>query len=480
MKGALLVGAVAVVAASTATAGCAPWVVNGEVSTLADPRSQARVIERGSPEVSPVEDADVVCDGCSDAHARTDATGAFHLELGAPTAPKVLHVRANGYEPAEVEVPASRDGRGGPTTALTVVLRPLGVAAPATAPALPASKCGALIERVETSGAVVRVEALEHRSLGAVVGAADRVLVPFSVVEVDRPGTPIRVFDAEGRVHLGRIAAVDRGAGTAIVALDRGIAATPLELRREAAASSCYAAVARDAWSTMSSGPDPVHAWSWEEHATLPDETRLWYAAAGSPILDDEGRVAGVVRELAEGAVAAPARRELQAPRDGAHGRDFIFYGFMDEALELAPKGRAWLGGQGGVGVFYRDVLSLRVDFGLLLLPPSQSGACSEPPCADGLRLTLTPSIGPRIRLGEVFGSRLGSIVVTPSIGYALTWQNVDADSPGFDYEAPPLSLRAALGLAVQIGPAELATRWRIVPGDLGATTYGVTLGVVF
>jgi hypothetical protein len=377
-------------------------------------------------------------------------------------------------------VPASRDGRGGPTTALTILLRPRGIEAPAPAPALPVSKCGAVIDRLETSGAIVRVEALEHRSLGAVVGAADRVLVPFSVVEVDRPATPVRVFDAEGRIHLGRIAAVDRGAGTAILTLDWGIAATPFEMRRDDAKSECYAAVARDSSSMTSSGADPVHAWSWEEHASFPDEKSRWYAASGSPILDDEGRVAGVVREPAEGGGGAPARGELEAPQVGAHGRDLIFYGFMDEALELAPKGKAWLGWQGGVGVFYRDILSLRVDFGLLLFPPHQSEACAEPPCADGLRLTLTPSIGPRIRLGEVFGSRLGSVVVTPSIGYALTWQSVDADSPGFDYAAPPLSLRAAPGLAVQIGPAEFATRWRIVPGDLGATTYGFTAGVVF
>jgi 16S rRNA A1518/A1519 N6-dimethyltransferase RsmA/KsgA/DIM1 with predicted DNA glycosylase/AP lyase activity len=34
--------------------------------------------------------------------------------------------------------------------------------------------------------AVVRVEAYEHKSLGAVVGAGRSVLVPFAAIEVDR------------------------------------------------------------------------------------------------------------------------------------------------------------------------------------------------------------------------------------------------------------------------------------------------------
>jgi hypothetical protein len=79
------------------------------------------------------------------------------------------------------------------------------------------------------SSAIVRVVALEHFALGVVVGSTDRVLVPFSAVEVDRPGIRIEVYDVHGDRHIGRIAPVDRDAGLALLAVDHPIAATPIE-----------------------------------------------------------------------------------------------------------------------------------------------------------------------------------------------------------------------------------------------------------
>jgi hypothetical protein len=443
--------------------GCAPWRVSGDVATLKDPAARRAIVKLGvAGDLETVTKAVVTCEGCANAGAIADAEGHFTIDLGSPLTPKTLHVRAEGFEPLDFQIPAAERASYTQPPSFGFVLKRLNTPSEPVRPAPSASPCAGAIARARTRRAIVRVEALEHVSLGALVGAPDRVVVPFATVEVDRPGVSPRVYDALGGMHAARIVATDRKAGLALLALGTPIDAEPFE--PGSTKSACFVALV------------PGEERTWVEHADFPDETRIWHAPTGSPILDETGRVAGMM--LANDDVAE-VHGLFDAGPATAHGRPFIFYGALAPlGFEFAPRGALWIGMQGGAGVVYRDVLSARLDVGFYLLPAPDS-RCGEPPCADGGRIAISPSIGPKIRLGGIGGSEAWSIYVTPSIGYAMALQDV-THGPAFDRDAKAVLWRLAPGVAFQAGPVELATRWRIAPADLGGTTYAITAGMVF
>jgi hypothetical protein len=82
------------------------------------------------------------------------------------------------------------------------------------------------------TSAVVRVDAYEHSTLGVAIGDGRLVLVPFGAIEVARPGFPHAIVtDAGGVRHDAGVAATDRAAGLALLAVEHPVTATPLALR---------------------------------------------------------------------------------------------------------------------------------------------------------------------------------------------------------------------------------------------------------
>jgi len=108
--------------------GCpASW---GFVGQVAAPRGETQVLavtngsEMSSDALVPVAGATITCDGCTQPIV-IERDGRFRVPLGtqydAPP-PLVLHVRADGYEPVDVEVPrAPSVSQAGPASVLIVL-----------------------------------------------------------------------------------------------------------------------------------------------------------------------------------------------------------------------------------------------------------------------------------------------------------------------------------------------------------------------
>ena len=240
-------------------------------------------------DLKPVEGAEITCDGCAQTRVRADANGHFTLDLGSPHATKTLHVVAPGFAPAEMDVPPAARGTEHPPPLFLVLMKRVAEATAASVPesTIPETPCEIIIGRMHASGAIVRVDALEHLSPGVVVGSPDRVLVPFSAVEVDRPGRAIDVYDVRGDLHHATVAATDRQAGLALLALDRPIDAAPLEVSHQKE-SRCYATIQRFLfWPLGQAARGPVADWQcWSVIATSRREPIALPASGGSDQVD--------------------------------------------------------------------------------------------------------------------------------------------------------------------------------------------------
>jgi len=310
------------------------------------------------------------------------------------------------------------------------------------------------------ASAVVQVDAYEHRSWGAVVGDGRSVVVPFAAIEVDRPGWPDAiVIDSNGARLDAWIVATDRKAGLALLGVGRVITATPLRpIARVLAAGA------------------PVGV-SFED---------------GAPIVDEQGRlvaimgVSGFSERKPHDVIDALARMLTPAtdtagtqPAPPRERRRWIFYGGGSFNTDVATKGGVWFGGTASIGARWRDLIELRLDAQTtFLLPSAKHRECGEPPCFAGGRGVLTPSIGTRIRLGGLGGSREQSIALTPSIGYALGAQVAyrDSGAPVFDVESPSTWGLLAPGVALSIGLFEAHVRVRLPRGEVTAPTFELAL----
>jgi hypothetical protein len=338
--------------------------------------------------------------------------------------------------------------------------------------------------------AVVRVDAYEHSTLGAVIGDGRLVLVPFEAIEVARPGFPHAfVIDANGVRHGAGVAATDREAGLALLAVEHPLTTTPLALSPSTLSDPI------DTFAMASYSDD--HAWSFYPAGALAAEGKvahpavhpsatMWPPRAGSPIVDVEGRLVGL---MSGGTFLMPrpigVSASVLARLDGSQRarRPLIFYGGMTIPFSFAPDGGLWFGLGLGFGARVRDVLELRLDAEFSALVPTKSApeGCSGK-CYAGIRGVATPSIGYRYVLGGVGGARAWPIAVTPSLGLALGLQDTSRDNgaPLRDALTPSAWAEPAPGLALSVSWVELRGRVRIPIDDARSPTTELSLGITF
>jgi hypothetical protein len=114
-------------------AGCpTDWGFYGEVRALKEPNARVDVLAFrlgqpvGAEALATVPGAAVTCDGCPQPIA-VDADGRFRVPLGTSYSepkPIVLHVRAPGYDPVDLEIPkAGAVSQVGPPTVLVVLTK---------------------------------------------------------------------------------------------------------------------------------------------------------------------------------------------------------------------------------------------------------------------------------------------------------------------------------------------------------------------
>jgi hypothetical protein len=346
------------------------------------------------------------------------------------------------------------------------------------------------------TSAVVRVDAYEHSSLGAVIGDGHLVLVPFAVIEVARPGWPHAiVIDTNGVRHDAGIAATDRASGLALLAVERAITSTPLAMSpsRMTNAIDTFAIGQYPA-----SGPLPDAVWSFypagalagdgrfvsdaHGHATRPPPR----PAEGSPVIDTEGRLVAIMGTsdfFSPSVIDLPANALARLDGTTRARRPLIFYGGFGTTFSFATDGGLWFGLTASLAARVRDVVELRLDGEFSALVPAApkapraEGECAQRACYAGVRGVATPSIGYRYVLGGFGGTRAWPIALTSSIGVAFGLQETHRANGATVSDAgmPSTWSQLAPGLALSIPLVELRGRVR-VPLD-GTTSPTVELG---
>jgi hypothetical protein len=248
--------------------------------------------------------------------------------------------------------------------------------------------CTAQRGRLVAASPVVWVDAYEHGGFGVLVGDRRHAVTSLRIVDVDRPGA-VHVRDARGARHDAFVTAVDPLAGIALLALEDAIdPAAPVPTAQSASEPSggrCFL--------YLDDAADPDRApLRWSERATarrppevlvpgapLDEGRRPAPDAEGSPVLDADGVLVGVLVARAPGGLAdARAVDALFARRPNAPEarRPLIPYAGLAVDVETARAGRTWGGFQLAVGTRYRDLLELRVDAAALIFGPSDDCNC--------------------------------------------------------------------------------------------------------
>jgi hypothetical protein len=357
---------------------------------------------------------------------------------------------------------------------------------PKPAPPLPA----------HVTSAVVRVDAYEHETLGVVIGDGHLVLVPFGAIEVARPGFPHAfVTDSDGVRHDAGLAATDRAAGLALLAVEQPITATPLALSPHrmtddvdlfaiprAAASG---RIDDGAWSFYPAGSLDAHGDIRPSCPHMPFNP--WPPAPGSPVIDVDGRLVAI---MGDGIFLSPHPIELTPANverlDGSERtrRSLIFYGGMTLPFSFALEGGLWFGLGAEFSARVHDVVELRLDATFTVLVPVKSpppDACGSS-CYAGIRGVATPSIGYRQVVGGFGGKRAWPIALTPSVGVAFGVQDTSRDHGATAYDAavPSTWAKVAPGLTLSVPFGEVRSGVRIPLDRTGAPEIELGIGFVF
>lgn len=343
--------------------------------------------------------------------------------------------------------------------------------------------CPAMPSTPPPRQAIVRVDAIEHFTYGAVVEAPNIVVVPYHAIEVDKiGGTHAGVYDSDGVRHRASIYAIDRGRGLAFLRTDEPIA-DPFAVEPTRAAD-------KDECTYLLRGSIPDGRIG--EYPWAPNQKGSPVSIAdGTPVVDAQGRLVGIFAEgfFERGGLIPNASIDAAAsnrqPEQAAARRSFIYYGGITIAqAEFATSGGLWWGGRGSFATRYRDLLEGRLDLGFTLLTgkPRTGNACAEPPCSEGIRGSLTPSFGLHLRLGSFAHDYESPIVLTPSIGWAFVAQYVQKSSRtvAFDEKSPGFFHTFAPGIAFSISYFELAFRMRMPRDEVRSATYELSFGAVF
>ena len=348
----------------------------------------------------------------------------------------------------------------------------------------------------------MRVDAYEHETLGVVIGDGHLVLVPFGAIEVGRPGFPHAIVtDADGVRHDAGLAATDRAAGLALLAVEQPITATPLPLspHRLTEAVDLFAiphAAASGrlddgAWSFYPAGSLDAHG---QVRPTCPHGSNgpyvpfnPWPPGPGSPIIDTDGRLVAI---MGEGIFLSPHPIELPAAAierlDGSERvrRTVISYGGMTIPFSFAPDGGLWFGFGAEYTARVRDVVELRIDTTFTVLVPVTTPppeACGKA-CYAGIRGVGTPSVGYRQVIGGFGGKRAWPIALTPSLGVAFGVQDTSREHGASAYDAavPSTWAKLAPGLTLSLPFGEARTVVRVPLDGTRTPEIELAMGFVF
>jgi hypothetical protein len=344
------------------------------------------------------------------------------------------------------------------------------------------------------TSAVVRVDAYEHSSLGAVIGDGRLVLVPFETIEVARPGFPHAIVtDANGTRHDAGVAATDRASGLALLAVEHPLTATPFAM------SPSTLADVIDTFGIVyaqSSGPLTDAAWTFYVAGALAGRGRVqaacahvvspWPPGSGSPIVDVEGRLVAL---MGDGIFLSPQPIELSAGvlarLDGSQRgrRPLIFYGGAIFPISFTPNGGVWFGLGVGFAARIHDVVELRLDAEFSALIPTRNPpeSCGGN-CYAGIRGVGTPAIGYRWVVGGFGGLRAWPIALTPSLGVAFGVQDTSREHGASlrDATTPSTWAELATGLALAMSFGEIRGRVRVPVDDGRSPTIELGVGFTF
>jgi hypothetical protein len=349
------------------------------------------------------------------------------------------------------------------------------------------------------TGALVRVDAYEHFSLGAVVGDGHLVLVPFEVIEVARPVWPHAfVIDATGKRHPAGLAATDRASGLALLAVEHAITATPFTMSPSTMNADIGTfAVSHHPWS----GPLPESVWNFYPPGTLagrhpngcePSCRPPPWPAGGSPVIDSEGRLVAIMGDagfFGTSVIDLPANELARLDGRTRARRPLVFYGGFGTQVSFLTDGGVWFGLTASFAARIRDVIELRVDGEFSGLfdsspkaprPPEED--CSKRACYAGIRGVVTPSIGYRYVVGGFGGMRAFPIALTPSIGVAFGTQDTRRDNgaSAADGATPGTWAQLAPGLTFSIPLGEVRARVRVPFDGTSSPTIELGTGIYF
>ena len=337
----------------------------------------------------------------------------------------------------------------------------------------------------DTLGAIVHIDAYEHFALGAVVGDGRDVLVPLAAVEVDRPGAPdAMVIDRSGVRFSASLVATDRVSGLALLRAATAFDVEPFAIssRSRTEETGLYLFRGTTLAKKADDGAVAPLVPSWRSYEisvrskSYGADDRL--LELGAPLLDEAGDLVAMrtfhdFRSHIED--VAPALQRLRSAGPGPSRRSWIFYGGASAVLEGA-RADAGLGGTVSLAARWRDLVEARVDASLVFVVQSNYDSCGvkmDGSCPLSIRGVLTPSIGPRIRIGGLDGLRSASIAITPSFGFALGAEgDASLHSKSWALAAP--------GVTVSLGPLEARLRIRLPRGDVSSATAELGVGALF
>jgi len=337
--------------------------------------------------------------------------------------------------------------------------------------------------------AIVRVESRSGSSLGVVVVSPDLVLVPFSVVSVERPWqVDAKVLDARGGKHDAMVIAADETAGLALLHVGVHLSDEPLRVRANPEGPQCPRSMETSLVTNTST-------WMLVSYDGFPDPSAPFHVTnrrpqkwrEGAPIIDDAGDLAAIVKKGGpsmrdDGPTRIDAQRiarflDERATIGTRRPRVVLHYG-TDLISELAPSAGVWGGIQFHAAMRIHDITELRMDASLTYLWPVnvREGGCVEG-CVGGIRGAVTPSAGARITIANA--GEPWNVTITPSFGLALGAQYVDANSsPAYDKTTPTTFVLAAPGVAASVGPVEAHGRVRLPGSGFDRETWEVGLGL--